>query len=467
MRNLTRIGLCIATAALLGACSDEGSESPAGDASDTHVSPDPSPDSSPDSTVDSNPDAPLADVGPGPIPACADVVEEGLQYTPMGCGYAISHPRGIVDVLSSCGEPGDRAFPVSVHLTFPAEDAARNVAVSWTTGIDTRVSDVELGDSPDELNRTFRGHSFTYWSLDDRVVHEVHLCGLEPSRTYYYRAGGAGVWSDVYSFTTAPDYGSEERFTFGLTGDTRHDTNEPWGQAAQAMHEAGAEFILFTGDAVETGTVQAQWDSWFAAGTPYLAEMPFVPANGNHDLFTLNYSGQFALPHIEDNFYVRYGNAIIISLNDFPIHDPLALTRSTREFLDQTLTEHADATWKVVINHRAFFSASSHGSQEDVQDAWLDLIDEHEVDLVFNGHDHNYERSVPIRNEAEVPFGDGTIFVVAAGVGAPLYDNGTEWHTHVSEMIPSFGIVEVDGDTLEFTAYRLDGTVLDEFTWSK
>jgi hypothetical protein len=87
--------------------------------------------------------------------------------------------------------------------------------------------------------------------------------------------------------------------------------------------------------------------------------------------------------------------------------------------------------------------------------------------MVFNGHDHNYERSRPIRGEEVVNFGEGTIYSVIAGVGAPLYDNGQDWWTEMSEKTSPYAIIRVQGDTLEFTAYRDDGTELDSFTWTR
>ena len=36
------------------------------------------------------------------------------------------------------------------------------------------------------------------------AVHEAHLCGLLPDRTYYYAVGGDGYWGAVHAFKTAP-----------------------------------------------------------------------------------------------------------------------------------------------------------------------------------------------------------------------------------------------------------------------
>lgn len=409
------------------------------------------------------------EVGPVVVesPSCETVEALELSYPIEGCGYEVTHPRGTRHIFPSCAAAGGDAMPRHLHLTYPAEDASAVIAMNWATGPDTIYAEVRLGTAPDALDDIYLGHSFDFTGLGEQMLHEVHICDLEPSTTYYYQAGGPGGWSEVYTFVTAPELGSDDEFTFAVTGDSRSDTNELWTEALEGASSHGADLLLFTGDAVETGGIQVQWDSWFAAGEGLMSEMPYIPANGNHDLYTVNYLTQFALPRDEDNFAVRYGNALIISLNDFPLHDPQALETTTREFLRETLEANQDVTWTFLINHRAFYSASNHGSTAVLQREWLPLIDEFEVDLVFNGHDHNYERSRPIRRGEVTEMGEGTIFVISAGVGAPMYDNGSEWWTEVSEKVPSYGIVDVDGNELSFTAYRLDGTVIDSFTLTK
>jgi hypothetical protein len=61
----------------------------------------------------------------------------------------------------------------------------------------------------------------------------------------------------------------------------------------------------------------------------------------------------------------------------------------------------------------------------------------------------------------------GTIYVVAGGAGADLYASDTCYHTQLSESVQHYVIVEIDGRTLSLTAYRLDGTMLDQVSWTK
>src|SRR5258708_26530103 len=42
-------------------------------------------------------------------------------------------------------------------------------------------------------------------------------------------------------------------------------------------------------------------------------------------------------------------------------------------------------------------SATGNGSDLGIRQAWLPLFDRYGVDLVVNGHDHDYERSFPCR----------------------------------------------------------------------
>jgi hypothetical protein len=140
-----------------------------------------------------------------------------------------------------------------------------------------------------------------------------------------------------------------------------------------------------------------------------------------------------------------------------------------------------------VNHHRPLYSCSkTHGSELDVRAAWQPIYDQYKVDIVFNGHVHDYERSKPIRgldgsgeavfaetNDSGAPInGSGTIYVVSGGAGAPLYEEFREdvcptIGSHVHEATRNYIILNIEGKTLSYKAYRLDGSVLDEFTTTK
>ena len=55
--------------------------------------------------------------------------------------------------------------------------------------------------------------------------------------------------------------------------------------------------------------------------------------------------------------------------------------------------------WIIVQMHQCACSSSATGNGSDlgIRQQWLPLFDRYQVDLVLNGHDHDYERSFPVR----------------------------------------------------------------------
>ena len=150
-------------------------------------------------------------------------------------------------------------------------------------------------------------------------------------------------------------------------------------------------------------------------------------------------------------------------------------------------------TYRVfAVHHRPFYTClSTHRPDQGLRQAWQPLFDEFEVDIVFTGHNHVYERSNPIRGleggQGQLapagPFGvpqirtpgvgtgspSGTIYVVAAGVGAPLYSVSDECPTtNVAQSIRNYVIVDIEDRNLTFTVYdAMTDTQIDMFTYSK
>ena len=70
-------------------------------------------------------------------------------------------------------------------------------------------------------------------------------------------------------------------------------------------------------------------------------------------------------------------------------------------WLERTLRESRDddsVDMIVVFMHQcAMSTALANGSDLGIRRAWLPLFDKYEVDLVLSGHEHNYERTYPVR----------------------------------------------------------------------
>ena len=113
-------------------------------------------------------------------------------------------------------------------------------------------------------------------------------------------------------------------------------------------------------------------------------------------------------------------------------------------------------------------SSTSHGSDLQLRADWGPIFDQAHVDLVLNGHDHDYERSKPMRaGSVQASPAEGTIYVVSGGAGAELYENGTDFFTQTSASLHSATTVRVRHELMEVQAFDETGAAVDSFTINK
>lgn len=439
--------------------------------------------------------------GESPEDAAPAGKSDVLKYQPEGCEYQVSTPTVVEPQLDAEGI-GPAPVPDHIHLGW-AGSTSSTFAVNWRTDdatLFTRVlygtdrAALEAADGPGGDVREQRGHSFAYYG--GKRIHEAHVCGLGASTQYWYKVGGPGAWSEVIEVATGPVIGSSELFRFAVLGDSRDNPGE-LARIQRLALEQSVELQVFTGDAVDTGSLQSQWNAFFSATAAdmavehALARIPFLPANGNHDALALNYVAQFALPQEvsagergqgEQWYSFDYGNAHFVILDD---QSSGATLDAQIEWLaaDLAAVDRARTPWVFVAHHESTYSCSTnHGSNRSLRRRVQPIFDTHRVDAVFSGHDHHYERSKPLRGldgggngmlaaatEDGAPIAEsGTIYVVSGGAGAPLYGvRGDCAHTQQIEMTRHFVMVEIEGRTLRYSAIALDGSIIDRFEYTK
>jgi hypothetical protein len=454
------------------------------------------------------------DSGPTPATDSGPPPASQVTYTPAGCGYEVRSPE--VDVAGMSEDVFDPGSEVIEHIHVSwAGPSHTTFAVNWSTSRDTLASRVLYGTDEGEVGAADGagggvmeqvGHHLSYSSIGSGVkrVHEAHVCGLTPSTTYYYKVGGPGHWSEVFATSTAPMPGSTEPFSFGVSGDSRNNLENSWPISQKRLLEAGIDFEVFSGDAVFLGPNQNDWNMFFEATEAdfaiqdLLARVPLMLANGNHDALAINYVAQFAFPQEEspmeraqgEEWYsFDYGNAHFIMLND-TVADSRVIGGAQADWMRQDLmrVDRTRTPWIFAVHHRPFYTCrSTHAPYAEAQVGWQPVFDEFSVDMVLTGHNHVYERSQPIRGleggqgvvapsgANAVPTYDssglpsGTIYVVAAGVGAELYEVADDCPTsYTAQAVRPYVVVSIDDRTLTYTAYNaMDGSVIDTFELSK
>ncbi len=398
----------------------------------------------------------------------------GGTITIPGCGYTMTTRLGAEAPVVADAYVGSDPTIKHVHLGL-ASDPRTSIVVSWRTLDDeTRAGKVRFGAGGALTDET-TALTFAYQSGIGGVgelvrIHEAHLCGLSADTEYTYQivSDDAHV-SPLYTFRTAPDVAAtpDAEIIVASVGDSR-DGYLVWAQLVEQLRMRTPDLVLFSGDAVTIGAFQEEWEEFFAAGEPLFARVPVLCAHGNHELNAVNFYSQFAMPGDEQNFSFDYGHAHITVLNDSPeqVGD---LTGKIRDFLRADLAAHENRPWKIVNHHRPIYSASTrHGTDTTLQMAWAPLYDQFRVDLVLNGHDHNYERTHPMKNlQRQATPAEGTIYVVSGGAGASLYGNGTDFWTALSLMTHSALTVRVRRTMLVMDAFDPAGTPIDTLTITK
>lgn len=270
--------------------------------------------------------------------------------------------------------------------------------------------------------------------------------GLKPDSTYFYKVKSDEIESKVYSFHT---YG-KKNFTFIVYGDCR-GTWDKWRNAtkiAEAIAKEKADFVINTGDMVRYGKNEEEWAS-FLGISKFMHNVTLYPAMGNHDLPPSSFTQYFSLPNNEQWYSFDYGNAHFVILNsNFPY--------SFLQFIWLLKNLETDKIWNIIVFHHPPYSSGYHGNST-LPRLWLHLFERKGIDIVFNGHDHDYER-------LEI---NGIKYIVTGGGGAPLYEVGRSKWTILSQSTYHYCKISINSSSLHFTSLKPDGEIIDDFVINK
>ena len=345
--------------------------------------------------------------------------------------------------------------PEQIHLTW-GENPATSVVVSWASPEPATRPRVRIGQrliqaEPRPYTDGINGE--TVWTYHARID------GLRPGATYAYAvtADNDSDAADPFTatFRTAPHGRAAFRFTsFGDLATPNDAWVLSYGQSAYAVDTVESFqplFHLLNGDLCYANlnpAVQPEvWRDFGNNNQTSAANRPWMPCPGNHEVefgngaqgFT-SYLTRYTLP---DNrvpgfgghwYSFRIGSVLFVSLDadDVVYQDaaafvtgPAAVTPvastgnpaiepgtsfyikgysggAQTAWLERTLAagrRDGSVDWIIVQMHQCACSSSATGNGSDlgIRQQWLPLFDRYEVDLVLNGHDHDYERSFPVR----------------------------------------------------------------------
>lgn len=294
------------------------------------------------------------------------------------------------------------------------------------------------------------------------AYYHVRLSDLEPEAEYSYRIVSGDKSSQWYSFRTwAADDGG--KFSFIYVGDVQ-DT--PEGDARTILADAfrrnpDAEFLLCAGDLVERPS-DRHWNEMHEVLGDLAGSMPLLNVTGNHDYlkgiprklerrFPLTFS-YFLDSMVDGNmlYSMRYGNAEFFLL-DTNREFPYLLTQ--RHWLKERL-DSSTARWKIVVMHHPLYSVR-HDNRAG-RYLFEDLIADHDVDLVLQGHEHNYARRAG-SDAASTP-----VYVISHCSPKNYRIKRTEGQDRIGAGDRYYQTIRISPDTLFYGAYRAsDGALYD------
>jgi len=372
--------------------------------------------------------------------------------------------------------------PDQVCLTWSG-DPATTQTVQWRTAPDVAEGAVEYRVKGRESTESIRVKADRSVIEDPLVVNDpvnhrfsAAMTGLAPATTYAYRVGdpAADRWSDWTEFTTAPaDAGP---FSFVYLGDAQMGFEEWSGLLRKARdHRPETAFFTVAGDLVNRGNDREDWDGFFQAAGGVFDHCPLVPAVGNHEytremnprlyleLLTLPENGPEG--YFPERIYsLRYRDALFVVL------DANLPPAKQRPWLEQQLAG-TDCTWKFAVFHQPIYSSAPRRDNPKLRKEWGSLFDKYHVDMVFQGHDHAYLRTYPMRAKKPVASpAKGTIYVVSNS-GAKHYDQEPRDYTAVGfTNVATYQIIDIEtegGHKLTYRAYDAEGMLRDEVVIEK
>ncbi|KAF0125738.1 MAG: phoA [Elusimicrobia bacterium] len=330
--------------------------------------------------------------------------------------------------------------------------------------------------------------------------HRFPLFGLLADTTYCYRiflpepTGQAVYKAAEGRFKTFPP-AEKDSFTFlafGESGSASARDTMPHGvpvqQAALAaqMDRLTPDFVIHTGGLVEGGLDADADAQYFGPYAGLLRRAPFFPVPGSSEygpeagtsegknFLRENYSPFQSVPlnglppHY---YYFDIGKARFIALDSNAFGGAAAapaLTRGSKQYkwLEYVLTR-TNKDWKFVILHHPLYSSGEYGIIEELNETLRPLLEKHQVDAVFQGHERAYERTSPLVEDAVTE--GGLSYITLGGGGRPPAAPREETVEWSEKFIAGHHFAEgrVSGRLFTLLIYGKDGTVLDIFRLEK
>ncbi|MGN0573608.1 MAG: fibronectin type III domain-containing protein [Acutalibacteraceae bacterium] len=369
-------------------------------------------------------------------------------------------------------------------------DAKTSMTVTWRSSLEVKSGYIEYYEKGGEKKKApatvkpFRSDVNTsniFWAKAEN---------LKPGTRYYYTCGSNENRSEEYYFDTEEENLTKFKF-IAISDHQKEDDhfNPDYSALNKFLKDVlkkhpDVKFILTAGDNTNCGQHEIQWNAMFEGMQGIMEHLPYMMCCGNHDnrgfrqYFPTEVERYYAEPaeffntQLEysypkngpegwqtENYSFDYGNAHFVV---FGVNEPELCNEWAVRDIDSS-----DKTWKLGAYHFPIYYSGPNLSNDDAYPMMRECMEK--LDVLFSGHEHNFSRTFPMKNEEmfDRP-SQGTIhYELGNGHMNPPGTKTTNklWHCSFypqEEKNCMYALIEIDGDKMTLISELDDGRVVDE-----
>ena len=237
------------------------------------------------------------------------------------------------------------------------------------------------------------------------------------------------------------------------------------GAVTKLIASLNPNLLLYLGDVYESGS-PAEFYNWYGTSSTYFGQFRSItdPTIGNHEYLTQGASGYFNYWDNIPNYYsFNAGGWHFISLNANAPKIAVDPASAQYQWLQQDLAANAQ-TCTIAYYHQPLYNIGTEPPATYMAPIWS-LLAQYGVTMVLNGHDHDYQRWVPLDGNGQPNPNGVTEFVVgSAGHGIQKFSTSDSRVAYANDTQPAaFGILllQLTASGASFTYQSTSGSVLD------
>ncbi len=272
-------------------------------------------------------------------------------------------------------------------------------------------------------------------------------------------------------------------YNFAAAGDWGCNSNTE--ATVTNMDVKNPEFIFGLGDY----SYRSTGSCWFSRIDPEIDNEMRIAIGNHEDDSSEGFSGYMSHFGLSQTFYsYDYENTHILVMDT----DRNSYSGGSAQYnfvLNdlQAASQNPNIEWIIVYFHKPMYtSPTKHSGLSSLRDVYHQLFDQYGVDLVLQGHNHNYQRTFTLKYNSASPTspiitstnansyteGNGAVFAIVGTGGVGLYGLSGKASFVSSQQDDFFGQLDIrtsnGGNTLEGKFYRNgNNAILDSFNITK